>query len=193
MLRNQLSNYTKYNRYPEIFKEIKDIINEPDKILSFGCSTGKECNTLSDLYFPNSKIVGLDLKEDIIKDNILNNKNQNIEYFNNIDDLKIKYDKFKLIFAMSVLCGNNFKLFNNTVKYIDDLLEEDGYLCIYNAKYLFEEADVFKEKYKIVETNYKDSGFNKKYDKSNNLIENYPYILFKKNNDITIQKFSNLE
>ena len=37
---NQISNATSYNRYPLHFSEIKNIIPEPNKILSFGCSTG---------------------------------------------------------------------------------------------------------------------------------------------------------
>jgi hypothetical protein len=36
---NQKSQSTAYNRYPEIFKEVKTIIPQPNQILSFGCST----------------------------------------------------------------------------------------------------------------------------------------------------------
>lgn len=188
MLLNQKSNTTKYNRYPNIFKEIQSIINKPDKILSFGCSTGEECKTLSDIYFPDSKIVGLDINIDIIKNNINNNNNKNIEYFNNINNLNENYCKFNLIFAMSVLCSwperdNNytFDIFNSTINDIDKLLENNGYICIYNSKYLFTESDVFEEKYKIIETKNTDSGFVTKYEKNNNMkVFKYPYILFQK-------------
>jgi len=40
MKQNQKSHTTAYNRYPELFKEIKEIIPLPSQILSFGCSTG---------------------------------------------------------------------------------------------------------------------------------------------------------
>ena len=42
MIQNQKSNCTIFNRYPEIFKEIKEIIPSPNNILSFGCSTGMD-------------------------------------------------------------------------------------------------------------------------------------------------------
>ena len=63
MKQNQKTPATSYNRYPEIFKEIKGIIPSPNQILSFGCSTGIECETLQELYFPNIKIIGLDISE----------------------------------------------------------------------------------------------------------------------------------
>jgi len=66
---NQISIATWYNRYPEIFSELTKIINNPNKILSFGCSTGVECNTLSDLYYSKSKIIGLDINKEVISKN----------------------------------------------------------------------------------------------------------------------------
>ena len=35
MIQNQISNATQFNRYPEIFNEIKKIISKPKQILSF--------------------------------------------------------------------------------------------------------------------------------------------------------------
>ena len=70
MKQNQKSHTTYYDRYPKILKEIKGIIPSPSQILSFGCSTGKECETLQELYFPNIKIIGLDINEKIITNNI---------------------------------------------------------------------------------------------------------------------------
>jgi hypothetical protein len=61
------------------------------------------------------------------------------------------------------------------------LLNKDGYLCIYNSKYLFTETDLFKNKYKYVDTNYKETGFVTKYHKNYKKITiQYPYFLFKK-------------
>ena len=87
MKQNQKSHATKYNRYPEIFKEIKGIIPSPNQILSFGCSTGIECETLQELYFPNIKIIGLDISEEVITNNIKKNKYKNIEYYSKIDNI----------------------------------------------------------------------------------------------------------
>ena len=183
---NQGSNTTGYNRYPEIFKEVKEIIPSPSKILSFGCSTGQECETLHQLYFPNVKIIGLDINEEIITNNNKKNKYNNIEYHSNLDNIT---DKSDLIFANSVLCRwpeahgeYTFETFEETLEIIDNLLNKDGYLCIYNSKYLFCETNLFvNEKYEKVETLHKETGFVTKYHKNSEKIMNdYPFFLFKK-------------
>lgn len=186
---NQKSHGTSYNRYPEIFKETKEIIPSPNQILSFGCSTGIECETLQELYFPNIKIIGLDISEEVITKNIKKNKYKNIEYYSKVDDITGKSD---LIFANSVLCRYPehkgppgeyaFKTFEDTLGIIDNLLNKDGYLCIYNSKYLFCETDLFlNKKYEKIETSHKETGFVPKYHKDNKRInDNYPFFLFKK-------------
>jgi len=183
---NQNNHSTSYNRYPEIFNEIKEKIPKPNKILSFGCSTGLECNTLSEIYYPNSKIIGLDINEKIIAENKSKNKIKNIEYYSKIDDLSTDFD---IIFVMSVLCKwpqpqldkYTFKTFTETLQYIDKLLNKNGYLCIYNSKYLFTETKLFKKKYEIVETKHVETGFVYKYTKNNKKInKQYPIFLFKK-------------
>ncbi len=130
MIQNQKSHATKYDRYPEIFKEVSSIIPNPNKILSFGCSTGLECNTLHEVYFSDSKITGLDISEDIINKNKESNKFENIEYISNVNKIT---EKFDLIFAMSVLCNwygqglegeYPFQTFKDTLNLIDKLLEK---------------------------------------------------------------------
>jgi len=188
MKQNQKSNYSSYNRYPEVFKEIKQIMPSPSQIFSFGCSTGEECETLQELYFPNIKIIGLDISEKIIANNIKKNKYKNIEYYSKLDN--IKTGKSDIIFVNSVLCRwpdgeeeYTFETFENTLEIIDSLLNKDGYLCIYNAKYLFSETNLFVNKYEIVHTSNKETGFVTKYHKNNNKINNnYPFYLFKKMN-----------
>jgi len=87
---------------------------------------------------------------------------------------------------MSVLCRwpesdgeYTFKTFTETLDLIDNLLDKDGYLCIYNSKYLFTDTTLFKQKYKIIETNHKETGFVFKYT-DNKKINNYPHFLFQK-------------
>lgn len=186
MIQNQKSHATSYNRYPGLFVEIKRIISSPNQILSFGCSTGEECNTLHELYFPNSKIIGLDINKEVIKKNKEKNKYKNIEYYSELGDINQKSD---LIIANSVLCLwpesegiYTFETFEKTLETIDELLNKDGYLCIYNSKYLFCETDLFSKKYKKVITKYKDTGFVTKYTKNNKIVKNYPTFLFKKYN-----------
>ena len=48
-----------------------------------------------------------------------------------------------------------FQTFENTLELIDNLLNKDGYLCIYNSKYLFCETDLFINKYEEVDTSHK--------------------------------------
>ena len=202
MKQNQLSNATSYDRYPEIFREVSTIISdhksdhhnisdhksdqikESPNILSFGCSRGLECKVLSDKYFPESKIIGLDISEDVINNNIKNNKHSNIQYFSDIKLLK--ETKFDLIFAMSVLCRwpeshgeYTFETFTTTLEIIDSLLDINGYLCIYNSKYLFTDSEI-STKYKIIETKHQETGFVYKYRKDGTKIKDYPYFLFQK-------------
>ncbi len=180
---NQISHATSYDRYPEIFKEVVSIIPNPNQILSFGCSSGIECNTLHEIYYNNIKIVGLDINEMLINENNINNKYNNIEY---TSDLKTLDKKFDLIFVMSVLCRwpesygeYTFETFCETLNIIDDLLNINGYVCIYNSKYVFTDT-ALKEKYLVIETNYKETGFVHKYDLNEEKIKDYPYFLFKK-------------
>ena len=97
-------------------------------------------------------------------------------------------EKSDLLIANSVLCRwpesegeYTFKTFENTLEIIDYLLKKDGYLCIYNSKYLFTETNLFKNKYEKINTNHKETGFVTKYHNNNNNINfQYPYFLFKK-------------
>lgn len=187
MIQNQTSNATQYNRHVDIFRELTEIIPMPSRILSFGCSTGEECKSLHKLYFPNSKIVGLDITESIIQENIKNNKFKKVEYFSNLQQIT---EKFNLIFAMSVLCRwperstkkYTFQTFSDTIKTIDSLLEKGGYICIYNSKYIFPETETFK-KYRIIDTRHKETGYVTKYFMNGGRIFNYPYFLFQKIED----------
>jgi len=185
LIQNQISHASWMNRYPEIFKEIKSIIPSPKQILSFGCANGEECITMQELYFPNVKIVGLDISEIVIIANKGKNKYKNIEYYSSLENITEKSD---LIFANSILCRwterkgeYTFETFESTLKTIDNLLNKDGYLCIYNSKYLFTETDLFKHKYDKVNTKHTETGFVTKYHNDYKKINiNYPYFLFRK-------------
>ena len=61
-LYHQFSNYTKLNRYPDLFEAARLYFanQENIKILSFGCSTGEEVESLSN-YLPQAEIVGVDI------------------------------------------------------------------------------------------------------------------------------------
>ena len=181
-IRNQIAHSTKTNRYPQIFTELTEIVDGTPSILSFGCSTGKETNTLANTYFKESKITGYDISKKVIQKNIQNNNNSNITYRHNFTDLT-SYD---LIFAMSVLCRwpervgeYSFETFSKTLEEIDKLLNVNGYLCIYNSKYLFTDTEISK-KYKVIETEHTETGFVYKYSKDGIRVNNYPHWLFQK-------------
>lgn len=181
---NQFSHATKYNRYPEYFTEVKKIVTSEysiPSILSFGCSDGSEMKSLSDIYFKESKIDGIDISKRLIDYNNKNNKNSKLKYTHDSNDLK-KYD---LIFCMSVLCvwpesagSYYFADFEQVINDIDSHLNIGGYLCIYNSKYTFTDTIVSKN-YITINTMIKNTGFVQKYSKEGIPISS-PYYLFKK-------------
>ena len=193
---NQITTTTKFDRYPHIFKKVCKIIdpNKEHKILSFGCSTGLEIQTLNKIYFKKSKIDGLDIKKYIIDNLSKSNTNNNIKYYSDIN--KLLLNSYDIIFCMSVLLNDTynlvlnkkvysgkpytFELFNNNLNNIDKLLKVNGYLCIYNTHFIFSESSIFK-KYKIININTcksNDTAIN--LNKHNKVVNNYPYVLFQK-------------
>jgi len=175
---HQYNNTTDYDRYPEIFNEaivLNNGKNENLEILSFGCSTGEECHTISE-YFPQSSITGVDI-------NLMNLKKAKSEYgnskrlnFMNSDEFEgQKGKKFDIIFCMSVLCRwedtkdisncNDvypFEVFQNLLKDLDKRLNQGGMFVIYNSNYCFSNTNLF-ENYEVVSSPIKDSGFVHKY------------------------------
>ena len=181
---NQKSNATSYDRYPDIFNEVTEhVLDSPNtRILSFGCSTGKECEALSNIYFKQSKIFGFDLHESIINNNIRSNTNPMIEYVSDASKL-MQYD---IVFAMSVLCrwpeekkGYSYDIFTETLNYIDQLIKIGGVLCIYNSTYAFTHTKI-SDNYEIIKTLNTDTGFVHKYSKNNERLSYYPHCLFRK-------------
>lgn len=183
---NQISTRTLSDRYPEIWNELREIKPDPRNILSFGCSYRLECESLHKKYFKNIPQVGYDINKNVIKENIKMNKFNHIRY---IDDLTaVSEQKFDIVFAMSVLCrwrSNNdsaykFDMFEKTVSILDDFVEDNGYLCIYNSTYLFTDTAISK-KYKPIVTNHTETGFVVKYNPlRSKIIKRYPYFLFQK-------------
>ena len=200
---NQINNDTSSNRYAYIFLEIQQICQYPRKILSFGCSSGEEPDTLKQLYFEKSHVVGYDINKKIIEIARQKYRLGNISLYSDLNTLiendmafgTIKYD---LIFAMSVFCKwpesstkcYIFDEFEESLSIIDKLLNVGGYLCLYNTKFLFEQTEVF-EKYMIVPTKHNINGYVKKYEKNGTFINYhelkaefyYGNFLFKKIKD----------
>src|SRR3989339_2271176 len=82
---HQVKNSTSFDRYPEIFFVTKKYFddnfeNKNIHILSFGCSTGEECFSLRK-YFPNAKIIGVDINEENIIKCRANNTDKKISFY----------------------------------------------------------------------------------------------------------------
>lgn len=66
---HQFSNFTKLNRYPVLFSIAQGYFTNYSKlkILSFGCATGEEVESLS-IYLPQAQIVGADINPWCLKE-----------------------------------------------------------------------------------------------------------------------------
>lgn len=189
-MQHQISNATNYNRYPIIFKEcVKYFKDKNPKILSFGCSDGREVKTLKELYFKDSFIDGVDISPKMIDECKELCLDESINFYNSNEFQKGKYD---LIFCMSVLCRwpqtreledcsteYTFNQFEEQVLELNEMLEKGGLLVIYNSNFIFTDT-VLKNDYLVLESNkLKESGFVNKFNKNNMLInENYKYSIF---------------
>lgn len=168
----QVSNSTLYDRYPDIFSGIKQIIEFDKKndhnlnILSYGCSTGEEVKTLHEKYFPLAKITGTDIDNvslEIAK-RLLQKSNVSFKELNLVKQDNTKYD---IIFCMSVLCriyNSNMREhpipfidFNNTLMELYNKLSIGGYFVIYNSNYSLFDSDIFDKFVGIRHHNIKKS------------------------------------
>lgn len=164
---------TGINRYPDIFKFCFDLNSNPENVLSYGCSSGEEVQTLS-MFFGQSNVYGVEINDDMIERCRLKFKYiDRIKVTKNIID--IKYD---FIFCMSVFCRwpdteklddcseiYEFDKFNSTLIELDQYLNLNGYLIIYNSNFIFEESSLSDNYLPIGDWN--DSGFVHKFSKEN--------------------------
>lgn len=181
---HQLTSVTGNDRYPQLFLETTNLIGRenPIAILSFGCSTGEECFSLKS-YFPNSKIVGVDINRLSVKQATKKNRFSDIEFFVSSPELIKKKGPYDIIFCLSVLCRWEdtlglkncenvypFTKYNATVEMLTQQVKTGGLLVIYNSNFRFEETIAF-ENFEIVETpSIENSGFVTKFGKDNNVI-----------------------
>lgn len=185
---NQKSGITSYNRYPRLFKFVRNSLPNINnlKILSFGCSTGEEVHTLKNIYFTNSVVDGFDINNSfILKAN--EKKTPNLFFTSNYNDL-IPYD-YDLIFVNSVLCrfpnkpvSYNFAVYEKTINQIDKLLKNNGHLVIINSNYNIEDTNLWKNYQHGPENNEIGHAMHvPRYDKNDNIVETFiKYFIFKK-------------
>lgn len=152
---------TQRNRHPDIFNELKHRFKDkPIRILSFGCSTGEECKSLSE-YMPLAHIVGVDVNKQSIAKAIGAYKSEKVSFYHSQSDALGRLGEFDLILAVSVLCRypesdlvNDsaalfpFKLFNKTLEHLDQILKPNGLFFIRSSNYRLMDASI-SHKYSV--------------------------------------------
>lgn len=174
----QLSHQTKENRFPKIMESAKKLKPDAKRILSFGCSTGEEVFTLSNI-FPESEIVGVDLDYWSINRARQSNKNPKIHFHTHVGGTG-KYDLitcFMVLFALEKPI--EYENWEEAIKIIDNVLNPNGLLMLYTSEYDLSASSVF-HKYDVTRSwkrkhnrNNKEyyCGYYKKMSKINEIIE----------------------
>jgi hypothetical protein len=174
---HQKSTFTKLKRYPVIFKICKDYINIKDdktiNILSFGCSTGEEVNSLREL-FPHSIIYGVDINKYCLRKAKKNFKHPKNIFLHSLSKEFKNLTNLDIIFCLAVFQNsenrNNYEIkkssypfskFQKQLKLLDKKLKKEGLLIIDHADFDFMETTVSKH-YKPLEA------------KENRIIRNRP-------------------
>lgn len=184
---HQLTSTTELNRYPELFREAAKNVKPHDhlRVLSFGCSTGEECFTLKK-YFPNARIIGVDINAANLRKAKSRNTDPAIEFLLSTPANISSKGKYDAIFCMSVLCrwedtkdlGNcekiyPFRKFEDTISMLCNNLMAGGLIVIYNSNFRFEETEASENFETVVTPGIGDSGFVHKFDRNNNRVHDH--------------------
>ena len=182
----QLRNDTAYNRYPWIFRAVAidlskhtSVVDSEMRILSFGCSKGDEVFALADKYFPEARILGVDVATDKLQmARLANNAPERLSFELSTPGVLESRGPFHAIFAMSVLCAwpgsmgkdditdvFSFAEFEAVIELLDHNLALNGLLAIYNGNYRFRDTR-FWANYELVPVPMANSGFVSKFDKN---------------------------
>lgn len=153
----QISTFTQRDRYPLIFKECKNYLQNvgSPKILSFGCSTGEEVKTLGE-YLPAATIVGVDMNNWCIKQCRKNNHHSSHFFYHRLSQEFQESKDFDVIFCMAVFqktenrinkennttSGFSFEQFEKEIMFLNDKLKTNGLLIIDHADFNFTDTAV---------------------------------------------------
>ena len=128
----QPDHMTRLDRFPKIFETAQKFKPDAKRVLSFGCSTGEECQSLRK-YFPNAEIVGVDLDYPSIQKARKTNKDKNIFFHTDLGATG-KYDIVTCL--MVFFCMEHpvpYRRFEEALKNLNNYINEDGYLMIYTS------------------------------------------------------------
>ena len=149
----QVSTYTELNRYPELFEQCKLYLQSvpSPRLLSMGCSTGEEVETLG-LYMSNAQIIGVDINKWCVSECRKKfSKNINYTFYTRGAKQFATLDNFDAIFCLAVLqrienrrdkekniaTGFTFDLFEQEIKLLDTMLKPGGLLIIDHCDFNF--------------------------------------------------------
>jgi hypothetical protein len=179
----QLSNSTRVNRYPHVFQAVSELSRFAGliapRLLSYGCSTGEEVDTLSRLYFIDSEVLGVDVAEEALAQARAGfGSNPRLRFEPSDKEFLAKQPKFAIIFAMSVLCRwpetrnmTNlselfpFAAFESQVEFLDSLLDPGGFLVVFNASYSFLQTAVSSQYDLVLHPRIRNSGFVRQFNR----------------------------
>jgi hypothetical protein len=144
---HQLSNKTGFDRYPQIFAAATTALPNPQRILSFGCSTGEECVTLQ-RYFPFAEITGADINPiNLLK--AMKRGSDRIRFVYANEKTLSSRGLFDAIFCLTVLRDTRldalpsireaypFERFDERVRFLHSLLRPQGLMIFYGNMYRF--------------------------------------------------------
>lgn len=181
-VQNQISHSTSFDRYPDeyiaVAAKLSDI--KAPRLLSFGCSTGREAVTLAKKYFPHGSVYGVDIdnqtlaeaeayaKEELAMEGL-------VTFFNGLNTPIQEYGPYDAIFANSVLCRYEvkaedciinhsvitcsisrfseiypFETYELTIGRLDSSLALGGVLAIVNSNYEFTDS-MISQRYEPLE------------------------------------------
>lgn len=125
------------------------VAGDAKRVLSFGCSTGEEPQTLSELNFPTAQIIGMDISDEVLT--AARSKTAhlpNVTIMQSTPQAVSEHGPFDVIFAMSVLCRwpiakrmenlSSLYPFSNFEARVSELAESvkpEGFLVVHNGSY----------------------------------------------------------
>lgn len=188
---HQIATKTAPERYPDIFSCLESLVRPKSRILSFGCSTGEEIDSLS-RHCKRSKVFGCEVNRHCLA--VLSGRKDKDRIFT-FADLEKSDLMFDCITAFSVLCRwpstkgkediskiYRFEGFDSTVSWLDSKLNSGGLLVIYNSNYRMADTAVYKNYTVLSCAGLHDAGEMDHFSREGKpLPEKYMEVFFRKN------------
>jgi SAM-dependent methyltransferase len=146
---HQRSSATRLDRYPRLFKAASVAVPTARRVLSYGCSTGEECQTLA-RYFPEAEIIGADINPLNLLVARVKSRGKRIRYIAADDKLIQSHGPFDAVFCLGVLTRAKdtrnvddasfiypFERFAERVAFLSDLVRAGGVLAFHGTSYRF--------------------------------------------------------